>query len=117
MTQGNQAKGTVARKPAPGWALMAGIAGSVEAVARGLALDLAPVRVNCFMPGAVETPLWNTMPAEVREAALAQMAANTLTGKVGQPDDVAEAYLYLMRCAYVPGTSVVVDGGASLSST
>jgi NAD(P)-dependent dehydrogenase (short-subunit alcohol dehydrogenase family) len=43
-------------------------------------------------------------------------ASETLLGRVGSPDDVAEAVLYLAGASYVTGTTLVVDGGRSLKS-
>ena len=48
--------GTVAVRPSAGAALMAGGAAPIEGLTRGLAVELAPVRVNAVRPGAVHTP-------------------------------------------------------------
>jgi NAD(P)-dependent dehydrogenase (short-subunit alcohol dehydrogenase family) len=50
--------GTSSLRPAKGWSVTAGVAGSVPAMARGLAIDLAPLRVNCIAPGLVDTEMW-----------------------------------------------------------
>ena len=47
--------GSMVVKPRPGWSIVAGITGAVDAFARGLAVDLAPVRVNVVAPGLVRT--------------------------------------------------------------
>jgi hypothetical protein len=50
--------GTSAMRPAGGWSVIAGVTGSVISMARGLAIDLAPLRVNCIAPGFVDTEMW-----------------------------------------------------------
>jgi NAD(P)-dependent dehydrogenase (short-subunit alcohol dehydrogenase family) len=81
----------------------------MEAFTRGLAVELAPIRVNAVSPGFVRTPLWNAIPHAQREA----MYRETV-GRVGEADDIALAYLYLMQNTFSTGQTVVVDGGAVL---
>jgi NAD(P)-dependent dehydrogenase (short-subunit alcohol dehydrogenase family) len=50
--------GSALRPPARGWSVVAGVTGSVVSMARGLAIDLAPLRVNCIVPGFVDTEMW-----------------------------------------------------------
>jgi len=74
---------------------------------RALALALAPeVRVCGVAPGAVA----------VDAGQEPRRAAETLLGRIGQPEDVADAVAYLARASFVTGTSLVVDGGTSLKS-
>ncbi|KAJ9095264.1 hypothetical protein QFC21_005630 [Naganishia friedmannii] len=89
--------GTVAYKPAKGWVVAAGMGGAVESATRGLAIDLAPTRVNCILPGAVDTPLWDPLPAHVKAGLMKTFEEKLLTGRVGQAEEVAEGYLYLMK--------------------
>ncbi|KAJ9119335.1 hypothetical protein QFC24_005806 [Naganishia onofrii] len=89
--------GTVAYKPAKGWVVAAGMGGAVESATRGLAIDLAPTRVNCILPGAVDTPLWDPLPAHVKTGLMKSFEEKLLTGQVGQAEEVAEGYLYLMK--------------------
>ena len=87
----------------------------IEGIARGLAVDLAPIRVNLVKLGAVHTELFGDIPAERLENVLEKMRKNTLTGTVGRPEEVAEMYLGLMKCAFVTGSVVGVDGGRLLA--
>ena len=74
---------------------------------RTLALALAPeVRVCGVVPGAVA----------VEPGQEARRAAETLLGRIGRPEDVADAVAYLANASFVTGTSLVVDGGTSLKS-
>jgi NAD(P)-dependent dehydrogenase (short-subunit alcohol dehydrogenase family) len=51
--------GVSAAKSGPGWSLTAGVTAGIAGAARGLALDLAPLRVNCIAPGLVKTEMWS----------------------------------------------------------
>ena len=107
--------GTVGQRPVPGAALAAAGAGAAEGLVRGLAAELAPVRVNAVRAGAVRTPLWDTVPKPQREALFTRLAQRTLTGTVGEPEEIAAAHLYLMENRYVTGTVLTVDGGLLLA--
>ena len=106
--------GIAGKRPQPGWALGASICAAMEGLTRALAVELAPIRVNIVSPGVVKTPLWANM-AEADRSALYQRTAEALpVGHVGDPAEIAEAYLYLMRQSYSTGQVLVVDGGAVL---
>jgi NAD(P)-dependent dehydrogenase (short-subunit alcohol dehydrogenase family) len=93
--------------------------GAVIALTRGLAIDLAPkrIRVNTVVPGLVDTELWDkNNPKGFREAVIEKASKILLVEKVGTPQDIAEAYIYLLRADYVTGTSIVIDGGGLLST-
>ncbi|MBI3790541.1 MAG: SDR family oxidoreductase [Gemmatimonadetes bacterium] len=79
---------------------------AVEALTRHLASAMAPrVRVNCVVPGAVLAPEgWGGAHQEA-------FAAETPLKRLGSPDDVIEAILYLAQAPYVTGEVVRVDGG------
>ncbi|KII85683.1 hypothetical protein PLICRDRAFT_115961 [Plicaturopsis crispa FD-325 SS-3] len=107
--------GTSAHRPAKGWSIVAAGAGALQPLARGLAVDLAPIRVNLVEPGATRTEMWGALPDEVRDTAFAQYAERTLLGRVGEVEDTAETFIYLMKADFVTGTNAVVDGGSLLS--
>ncbi|GAA1331004.1 SDR family oxidoreductase [Pseudonocardia xinjiangensis] len=109
--------GTVAVRPAPGTALAAGNAAAVEGLTRGLAAELAPVRVNAVRPGAIRTSLWDPVPESQRAALFATLADRTLTKSIGEADQIAAAHLYLMENGFVTGTVLTVDGGAVLAGS
>jgi NAD(P)-dependent dehydrogenase (short-subunit alcohol dehydrogenase family) len=106
--------GVAGLRPRKGWTLVASICGAMEALTRALALELAPIRVNAVCPGVVRTELWNDMPESDRDALYRDVAQSLPVGRVGEPEDIAAAYLYLMREGYSTGQVIVVDGGAVL---
>ncbi|MFF4116315.1 SDR family oxidoreductase [Streptomyces sp. NPDC001714] len=106
--------GTAGRRPMPGSSVASALCGAMESLTRALAVELAPVRVNVVSPGVVRTELWRGLPEEVREELFRSSAESLPVGRMGEPADVAEAYLYLMRGGYSTGSVVVVDGGGTL---
>jgi NAD(P)-dependent dehydrogenase (short-subunit alcohol dehydrogenase family) len=94
--------------------MTAAVNGAIEALARALALELAPVRVNAVSPGWTDTPIWNAIAADARQERLDAMAARLPVRRIGQPSDVADAFLAVMRNPHVTGTVLHVDGGQRL---
>jgi NAD(P)-dependent dehydrogenase (short-subunit alcohol dehydrogenase family) len=107
--------GIAGQRPRSGWALGASVTSAMEGLTRALAVELAPIRVNIVSPGVVKTPLWSSLPEADRNALYRQMEQSLLVGHVGEPEEVAEAYLYLMRQTYGTGQVLVVDGGGLLA--
>ena len=106
--------GVASLRPQKGWTVAASICGAMEAFTRALALELAPLRVNLVSPGFVRTPLWANIPEAAREAMYAERGAALPVGRVGEAEDIAQTYLYLMTNRYSTGQTVVVDGGGVL---
>jgi NAD(P)-dependent dehydrogenase (short-subunit alcohol dehydrogenase family) len=106
--------GIAAKRPRAGWALGASICAAMEGLTRALAVELAPIRVNIVSPGVVKTPLWANMPEADQQELYRQTAEELPVGHVGEAEEIAEAYLYLMRQSYGTGQVVTVDGGAVL---
>ena len=106
--------GTAGRRPRPGWSLGASSCSAIEGLTRGLAVELAPIRVNLVCPGAVVTPLWDSLPEPMRKGFLEQAAAGLPVRHVADADEVATAYTYLMKQTFSTGEVLVVDGGGVL---
>jgi NAD(P)-dependent dehydrogenase (short-subunit alcohol dehydrogenase family) len=106
--------GLAGQRPHAGWTVASSICGAMEGLTRALAVELAPTRINAVCPGVVRTPLWDSMSEADRTALYQQMNEKLLVGHVGESDEVAEAYLYLMRQTYGTGQIIVVDGGGAL---
>ncbi|MGC1550641.1 MAG: SDR family oxidoreductase [Rhodanobacter sp.] len=106
--------GVASLRPQKGWTAGASICGAMEGFTRALAVELAPLRVNLVCPGFVRTPLWANIPEVEREAMYANVGAALPVGRVGEAEDIAQTYLYLMSNHYSTGQIVVVDGGGVL---
>jgi NAD(P)-dependent dehydrogenase (short-subunit alcohol dehydrogenase family) len=104
-----------ARAAFPGASGLAAVNGALEAMVRPLAVELAPVRVNAVSPGVIDTPWWDGLPHDQRAGLFASVAAATPVKRVGRPEDVAEAVLYLTGSSFVTGTVLEVAGGANLT--
>ena len=106
--------GVAGARPRKGWTVAASICSAMEGLTRALAVELAPVRVNAVSPGVVRSPLWGAMSEHDREAMYRDASARLPVGRVGEVEDIAEAYLYLMRENFSTGQVIVVDGGTVL---
>jgi NAD(P)-dependent dehydrogenase (short-subunit alcohol dehydrogenase family) len=104
--------GFLSVRPRPNSAIVAVANGALESLARALALELAPVRVNCVSPGIIDTPIRAAMPEEARKDMLAKAAASLPVGRVGLGEDIAQQILAFMRNGFATGSIVYLDGGA-----
>ena len=106
--------GTAARRPLPGAAIGSASASAIEGLARSLALDLAPIRVNAIRPGWVDTPMVSDFLGDRRDVVLEEIAKSLPLKRIGRPEEIAEGVLFLMQNDYITGTTLTIDGGALL---
>jgi len=106
--------GSAGARPHAGWSIASSICSAMEGLTRALAVELAPVRVNIVSPGVVKTPLWREMTSAARDALYAAEAQRLLVGHVGESQEIADGYIYLMRQTYVTGQTLAIDGGGLL---
>ncbi len=104
--------GWISRKPAVGVSTLAAVDAAIEALARTLALELAPIRVNAITPGMIDTPLWGTRltPEQQREH-FDNIAKNLPVGRAGTANDIAHAVVFLLENGFTTGSVLDVDGG------
>ncbi len=106
--------GVAADRPGPGGSVVAAVNGALEALVRALSLELAPVRVNALSPGWVDTPVWDALAGSAKEGRFAAQAQKLPVGRVGHPDDLARAALFLFDSGFTTGETLHVDGGHRL---
>jgi NAD(P)-dependent dehydrogenase (short-subunit alcohol dehydrogenase family) len=102
--------GAASQRPAVGEVGLAAVNAAVEGLGRGLAVELAPIRVNVFSPGNVATGLWDSIPDEVRE----QEERGSLLGRMASPQEAGSAILFLLTNEFLTGTVLHLDGGRML---
>ncbi|WP_414448878.1 SDR family oxidoreductase [Burkholderia sp. 22PA0099] len=107
--------GFLSVRPSGASVLQGAINAALEALARGLALELAPVRVNTVSPGLIATPLWSKFDEAAREKLYQGAAGRLPARRVGQPEDVANAIVYLASTPYATGSTVLIDGGGAIA--
>ena len=106
--------GGAARSAIPGTAGVAAVNGAIMSMAFTLAKELAPIRVNILSPGLVDTPAYNWMSKEQKEAFFKEMGGDLPVGRVGKSEEIAQAAYYLTTNAYTTGAILDVDGGDRL---
>ena len=104
--------GFLSVRPRPNSAIVSAANGALESLSRALALELAPVRVNCVSPGIIDTPIRAAMPEAARLGMLAKTAAALPVGRVGIGEDIARQILSFMANGFATGSIVYIDGGA-----
>jgi NAD(P)-dependent dehydrogenase (short-subunit alcohol dehydrogenase family) len=108
--------GAAARRASPGFAFGSALNAAIEALGTSLAAELAPLRVNTVSPGIIATPIWDVMMApEARDRFFSDTAARLPARRVGTPEDIAGAVLFLIENGYTTGSIVTVDGGYLVS--
>jgi NAD(P)-dependent dehydrogenase (short-subunit alcohol dehydrogenase family) len=107
--------GVYGQRPSKGASTLASINSALEGLMRGLTVDLAPIRVNVVSPGIVDTPMYGGMPDAQRQAMFSGIAKQLPVGRVAQPEDIAETYVYLAKNGFTTGTVVLIEGGALLA--
>ncbi|HEY9243424.1 MAG TPA: SDR family oxidoreductase [Streptosporangiaceae bacterium] len=105
-----------ARAAFAGTAGLAAANGALETMIAPLAVELAPLRVNAVSPGVIDTHWWHGMPDDQRQAYFGAVAASTPVRRVGQPDDVAGAIVYLAGASFITGTVLECTGGSNLTA-
>ena len=100
-----------AHAAAPGTSGIGAANAAVAAFVPILAVELKPLRVNGVSPGVIDTPWWDWLPDEDRRAVFDEYGAKSPVGRVGRPEDVAQAIAFLIHNTFVTGHVLLCDGG------
>ncbi len=106
--------GIATERPAPGGSVVAAVNSALTGLARALALELAPIRVNVLSPGWVDTPVWEKVAGPRKDAMLEDMARRLPVGRTGTPEDIGEAALFVTSARHLTGAVLPIDGGQRL---
>jgi NAD(P)-dependent dehydrogenase (short-subunit alcohol dehydrogenase family) len=89
--------------------------GAVDFLTRWLAVELAPIRVNAISPGVIDTGAWDAMGDDGKRDYFEHIAAHNPAGRIGTPDDIASAVLFVMTNTFMTGVTLKIDGGEPLT--
>jgi NAD(P)-dependent dehydrogenase (short-subunit alcohol dehydrogenase family) len=109
--------GTGGRRIARGYEVFNAVTAALPALTAGLALELAPVRVNLIAPGFVDTPLSASLLGDGLEARREELRRTLPIGRVVGPADVAALAVQLMTNTAITGATYDIDGGQQFVAT
>lgn len=107
--------GFLARKTVPGTLVKTAMNAALEASAKILARELAPLRINVVSPGLTDTSAYQAMSSEARQAMLERAATTLPAGRYGRAQDIAAGYLLAIDNAFMTGATIDLDGGALIN--
>jgi NAD(P)-dependent dehydrogenase (short-subunit alcohol dehydrogenase family) len=84
--------------------------GAVDFLARYLAVELAPIRVNAVSPGVIDTGAWDAIGEEGKRAYFEHISAANPVGRIGTAEDVAQAVVFAMTNTFMTGVMLKIDG-------
>jgi len=88
---------------------------AADTLARSLALELAPIRVNAISPGVIDTGAWDALGEQGKADYFAGISARNPARRIGTPDDVARAVLFALTSTFLTGQTLHIDGGEPLT--
>jgi NAD(P)-dependent dehydrogenase (short-subunit alcohol dehydrogenase family) len=107
--------GVAAAKIAVGTLGVAITNGAADTLARSLALELAPIRVNAISPGVIDTGAWDALGGQGKAGYFADMSARNPARRIGTADDIANGVLFAMTSTFLTGQTLHIDGGEPLT--
>jgi NAD(P)-dependent dehydrogenase (short-subunit alcohol dehydrogenase family) len=88
---------------------------AADTLARSLALELAPIRVNAISPGVIDTGAWDALGEQGKADYFADMSARNPARRIGTPEDIAQGVLFAMTSTFLTGQTLHIDGGEPLT--
>jgi NAD(P)-dependent dehydrogenase (short-subunit alcohol dehydrogenase family) len=107
--------GVAAAKIAVGTLAVAITNGAVDVLARSLALELAPIRVNAISPGVIDTGAWDEFGEQGKAAYFDGIRSRNPARRIGTTGDIADGVLFAITSPFLTGTTLHVDGGEPLT--
>ena len=88
---------------------------AADTLARSLALELAPIRVNAISPGVIDTGAWDAFGEQGKADYFADVSARNPARRIGTPDDIARGVLFALTSTFLTGQTLHIDGGEPLT--
>jgi NAD(P)-dependent dehydrogenase (short-subunit alcohol dehydrogenase family) len=88
---------------------------AADTLARSLALELAPIRVNAISPGVIDTGAWDALGEQGKADYFAETTARNPARRIGTIDDIADGVLFAMTATFLTGQTLHIDGGEPLT--
>ena len=107
--------GVAAAKIAVGTLGVAITNAAADTLARSLALELAPIRVNAISPGVIDTGAWDALGEQGKADYFADMSARNPARRIGTPEDIAQGVLFALTSTFLTGQTLHIDGGEPLT--
>jgi NAD(P)-dependent dehydrogenase (short-subunit alcohol dehydrogenase family) len=107
--------GMIGTRPSGAATMLSAINAALDTLAKALATEMAPVRVNCVSPGRIETPWWDFLPEGERRQLFQRTAAGLPIRRIGRPEEIAAQIAHMMMNGFMSGSVVLVDGGGSVT--
>lgn len=107
--------GVSAHRPRAGRSPGAVATAALESFSRAMAVELAPLRVNTLCPGPFDTEVLRRAMGPDHDVMIERLAASLPLGRIGRPEEIAHAILFLMTNTYTTGITLRVDGGTLLT--
>ena len=107
--------GVLSRFPGENCSALGAVNGAIEALTRGVALEIGPdLRANCMSPGMVKSEAYDNVPQEQRDAMYTKTGESLPVGRVGEVAEIAHAVIATLTNGYLTGQIIDVDGGHSI---
>ena len=106
--------GVAVIRPPGNAAMVTAAFAAIEALSRALALELGPLRVNTIRPGYTDSEMWSALSDAERDDLRRRVAEALPAGRMGTPEDIAHAAMFLMTSRQTTGAVLEVSGGESL---
>jgi NAD(P)-dependent dehydrogenase (short-subunit alcohol dehydrogenase family) len=107
--------GVAAAKIAVGTLGVAITNGAADVLARSLALELAPIRVNAISPGVIDTGAWDAFGEQGKADYFADISARNPARRIGTPEEIAQGVLFALTNRFLTGQTLHIDGGEPLT--
>jgi NAD(P)-dependent dehydrogenase (short-subunit alcohol dehydrogenase family) len=107
--------GVAAAKIAVGTMAVAITNAAADTLARSLALELAPIRVNAISPGVIDTGAWDAFGEQGKADYFAGISSRNPAGRIGTIADIAQGVLFALTNTFLTGQTLHIDGGEPLT--